>query len=336
MCSLIPDRRKIVTPTLDGPNHHQRVNLWDGYGLDKQVIKNLDRISLIPEELHKRIIRCILQAHHLEIVVPLGSNTTNVVQAALISFVASSSTKLKKEEKEEIRSSGRVSSPMVLVLCINTEMVEQHCSVCQEIGKEVDGIDLDDHSTRYIECLSTDLEVARNNHQRAIWMTTLSRFSLLLQHQVIRLDRLSILVLDLREPSNQNSLNHHLVAELEPLLNSMIGNHVQLIILTNLEAPPLSTKLSDLITKKMESSIINNTLNLYHSSTTTPSLISGSNTTTPSSVPFWSPPTFNTPTIINNSNFYDPPVEKPSLITAQIGNSFNEQLQNYRTQSYRW
>jgi len=222
---------------------------------------------LIPEDLHKRIVRCILQAHHLEIVVPPGSNTTNALQAVLISFVSFVASKMK------IASSSPPSpaSPMVLVVCIDTIAVERHCAAAKLLGRDVEGLELGqmDHH----DSLSVDLVQARTCMNRPLWITTLARLGILLQHQVLSLERLSILVLDLR---HSPQLNHHTVAELEPVISSL-APHVQLVMLLSLNAR-VSPALSSLVNGKMEASIRIN-LNLCSS---TPSLSASSLSPTPS------------------------------------------------------
>lgn len=240
---------------------------------------------LIPEDLHKRIVRCILQAHHLEIVVPPGSNTTTAIQAVLISFVAS---------KLKIASSSPTSaaSPMVLVLCIDTIAVERHCTAAKLLGRNVEG--LEPGQMGHHDSLSVDLVLAKTCMNRPLWITTLARLGILLQHRVLSMERLSILVLDLR---HSHQLNHHTVAELEPLISSL-APHVQLVMLLGLNAR-VSPALSSLVNGKMEASI---RINLS-SCSSTPSLSASSLSPTPSQ-PFshiLTPPSAvsNGPTVIH-------------------------------------
>ncbi|PLW17317.1 hypothetical protein PCANC_14139 [Puccinia coronata f. sp. avenae] len=276
---------------------------WAGLGLDRQVVRNLDATPLVPEDLHKRIVRCILQAHHLEIAVPSGSSTTHVVQAAVISFVAS---KLKDSSPSPPHA-----SPTVLVLCTNPARVERHSAAGKLLAREVEGLELKDMD--HHESLSDDLEIARRSSgSRPIWITTLARVGILLQQQVLSVDRLSILVLDLR---HAQQLNHHTVAELEPLLHSL-GAHVQLIMLLSLNAR-VSPALSSLVTRKMEASI---RINL--NSHSTPSLSATSNSSTPSQ------PVSQIPSPPSAASHNSPIIHK-----VLDGNSFAENLESYQR---RW
>jgi hypothetical protein len=163
---------------------------------------------------------------------------------------------------------------------MNTYSVERHTLVCKQLGTEIGALDLED--VNHSECLSTDLEIARRSVGSPIWITTLPRAGLLLQQQALSLNRLSILLLDLR---HSNHLNHHTLAELEPLINSL-GPHVQLIFLISLNTR-VSPALSQLITQKMETSIRFNLSN-QNTPALTPTSLSPSPSHSVSQIP--SPP----------------------------------------------
>ncbi|KAA1076175.1 hypothetical protein PGT21_035446 [Puccinia graminis f. sp. tritici] len=294
----------IPSPSIDhNPLKQAVTKTWNGFGLDKQVIKNLEKLSLVPEEIHKRIILSILKADHLEIIVPPDSHTTTAIQAALISYLITSSS-------NDHTPAPTQTSPMVLILCMNTHSVERHTLVCKQLGTDIGALDLED--INHSECLSTDLEIARRSVDSPIWITTLPRAGLLLQQQALSLNRLSILLLDLR---HSNHLNHHTLAELEPLINSL-GPHVQLIFLISLNTR-VSPALSQSITQKMESSI---RINLSNQNTPalTPTSLSPTPSHSVSQIP--SPPSYVTSTNSIKVNTQD---------DYQAMTTFNNQLKRH-------
>lgn len=242
---------------------------WSDLGLDRKIAHQLNLMSLIPNEFLRRIIRSILRAQHLEIIAPPQSLTTKAVEACLMSFLA---LELKNHPGYPIPS---VTSPLVLVLCLSPERVNRHLMISKQLALNLPGLGID--HIHPFNSLSTDLqELSSPSIDRPVLMTTLTRSNILLQHHLLALDRLSIIVIDLR---HSNQFNHHTVAELEPLINSL-GPQVQIILLFSLDARIPNT-LSNLITCKMESSIRINLSNSSSSATISPSTsptLSSSNT----------------------------------------------------------